>query len=319
MKNIQYFEILKRALIVSWRNKFLWVFGLFIFLGSIFSNIGLNINDYLSLDKAEKSAVLTDFIQKNSHFLSAIAPIFIAVVFIFFIFKFIGIAGIIKSTNNIGVYGQSTIKNISLEVKKYVWPLFLLEILTGLILALIIAVLITPVIYLYEAKEIIFFAISLSFACFIIIFLVIVAYYLRRYACFYVVLGNMKITAAFESAYALFIKNVKKSLIMGCVAIVINILAMVTVFVFSVIIIAVFAIFGALVYYLFAKAGAIFIFVFGVLVFGMLFLIFFSGYLFFMQAAWTLFFQEISLEKREEKRAALVLESSEKIPASETV
>ena len=318
MKPIPYFEILKRALLITWKNKFLWVFGFFISLGSGMSNASWNPGG----DSAKSEMQMTDFInfiKNHPHIFAGIifAIIFLAIILL--ILRIISSAGIIKAASNIAVYGQSTIRGIFSETKKYFWPLIIIEVAVGLAVFTIIFIMFMPIVYLFLLKSYALGAALLISAILISIPLVILACYIRKYAFFYIIIGNIKMKMAFESAYVLFRKNIKESLLMGIIAIAINVAIIIPVFIFLLAFILLCAPFGLAAYLVFAKTGAFIVLIVGVIFGIIIFLIFFSGYATFIQTAWVLFFQQISLEKKDEKKVIEKIEAKVEITTPEIV
>jgi len=320
MKPIPYFEIIKQALKIAWKNKFLWVFGLLLSLGSGsgISNANWNMSKVSSENKEQAGKAII-FIQNNPEIVLGIAmAVFLLMIFFFFL-RIIGNAGLIKAASNIVVYGQSTIKGIFLETKKYFWPLVLVEIITFLAVLLIIFMMFMPVAYLFILKAHVLGTISLVGAILIIIPLAVLACFIRKYAFFYIVIGNMKIRMALEYAYGLFRKNIKESLLMGIITIAIGMVIIIPIFISIIIVTLLFVLLGLLAYLIFAKIGVIVILIIGI-IFGIaILLIFSSAYATFMQVAWVLFFQEISLEKQKTKITVEKVEVTEKIPDPEAI
>lgn len=318
MKSIAYFEILKKALLIAWKNKFLWVFGLLVSLGSGISNMNWNMGK-VSPENEEQAEKILNFIQQNPKIFIGIVFAAILLMMFFLFLRIMGNAGIIKAASDIAVYSQSTVKNIFKEIKKYFWPLFLVEAIVGMtILAVVLAMLI-PVLYLFSIKSFVFATVSFSIALIILIPLIILACFIRKYACFYVVIGNIKVKMALEYAYGLFIKNIKESLTMGIIAFAIGIAAIVPILFFIFVSIVIFALLGLLFYVVFAKIGGITILIVGIIFGGLSLLIFSSAYATFMQTAWVLFFQEISLEKQRKKIATEKNKVETEIPDPEVV
>jgi hypothetical protein len=317
MKKIQYGDILKRAFLITWNNKFLWIFGLFIFLGSLGSNINFNAGKISETNEKIQSAI--SFIQNNFAVTLATSLGILAVIVLLFLLRLLGMAAIIKSISNLSVYGQSKIKIIFSEAREYLWRLLLLEIIISLGLFLMFLVLLGPVSYLFMLKADTLAVISSIIAALIFLPLLLLAYFLRKYAYFYIVLGNVKIKVSLELAYSLLRKNIRESLVMGCAAILAAIAFTVSVCIFLVISALLIAALGLLLYFLLAKTSAVIICALGCAIEAIIFLLLSSWYFSFMQTAWVLFFQDISLEKQTEKKLTEKLESAKEIPAAETI
>lgn len=314
MKPIKYFEILMQALKITWDNKFLWFFGFLVLLGSIFSGLNWEVNP-----ESKQTELLIDFIQKKPGIFLIIALVIIGVMIAFFVLKLMGTIALIKSANNILVYRQASIKSISIESKEHIWKLVLLEIIIGLAIGIIAVILVAPVFYLYTAKAMVFFVISAAIALVIFVGLIFTAYFLRRYAYLFIILGNAKIKLGLELAYSLFRKNIKEGILMVCALFIANIVAFGLFFIFILSLFAILLIPGALAYLVFSKTGVIIVAIIGAVFLSVFLLAFFSGYVVFAQTAWVLFFQELSLEKKSKKSSAEEIKSTEKIPVSEVV
>jgi len=129
----------------------------------------------------------------------------------------------------------------------------------------------------------------------------------------------MKIRTALETAYHLLRKNIRESLVMGCVAVALGIAALAVFFLLIIIAAVIISPFGLMAYLIFAKAGAIAVLIIGVIIEVVILVSLFSGYASFSQVVWVLFFQEISLEKQEKKITVDEAEAETKIPNPEVV
>jgi hypothetical protein len=317
MKKIQYLDILKRAFLMTWNNKFLWVFGLFVFLGSLNSN--LNFNTGKVSETNEKFQSVVNFMQSNPRTSLALGLMFLLVAIVFFLMRFLGMAAIIKSANNISVYSQSKIRAVFSEAEKYLWRLLLLEIIVNLALLVVIIILVFPISYLFALKANTLAILSGIIAVVIFVPLLLIAYFLRRYAYFYIVLGDMKIRMSLELAYSLLRKNIRESLIMGCTTIAAAVVFLAAAFIFIAASVIMIVAIGLALYFLLTKIGAVIVFVAGGITGIILLLILFSWYSSFVQTIWVLFFQEISLEKQPEKKLEEKVDSAEKIPTPEAI
>ena len=106
----------------------------------------------------------------------------------------------------------------------------------------------------------------------------------------------MKIRMALESAYLLLQKNVWKSLIMGCIEIVLVITAMMLLSAVLLLLAPVYSLLVFFAHLLFSQVGITASLIFCFIIGCAFLLIFFSFFTAFAQSAWVLFFQEISLE-----------------------
>jgi predicted membrane protein len=124
---------------------------------------------------------------------------------------------------------------------------------------------------------------------------------------------------ALESAYSLFIKNIQKSLLMGLLIIAVNVLVLILSLACFLVLVVIFLAIGFSAYLFFAKSGVVAVLIFGIISVFLLIAVLLSWYMSFIQAIWTLFFQEISLEKQNEKLLGEKNESAEKVPTPEII
>ena len=314
MKQVAYLEIIKQAAKITWQNKFLWIFGFFSLLGTSFSFKWTADDEKTS----QVEETVTSFMQQHTGIFIGICIVLVILYIVFIILKLIGNAAIIKSANNIAVYSQSTFSKIFSEVKKYVWSMFLLEAIVTISLLVIFFVMLIPILLLFSLKAYVPAVLALLVAIVIIIPLAVIAYFLQKYGYFYIVLGNMKTRMALESAYGIFRKNVKESLLMGLLGIVLNMAVAAVAFACLLAMAIAIVPFGFLAYWVFSKTGVIAVVIIaGVIILGIL-AVALSWYASFVQTFWVLFFQQISLEKKE-KKTIEELEAEIKIPSPETV
>ena len=256
----------------------------------------------------------------NSYALfAAIVLLTFAAAIVFLILRLFGSASIIRSANNIVVYRQSTIGAIFFESKKYIKRLFLLELVVTIAVLVLATLLLVPVAYLFAlnvaAWTVIFFAMALV----ILIPLLVLVYYVRRFAYMYIIIGEMDIKTSLDAAYGLLEKNFSSSLLAGCIAIALNIALWVLIFCVIIVIVLVIAPFAAASYFIFAQTGLMVVLLLGALLLILALLIIFSWFEAYLQTFWVLFFQQISLEKQEEKKILEKLEIDGKIPTPEAV
>lgn len=313
MKKIQYLDILKKAFFLTWENKFLWIFGFLVLLGSVSSNFDVYGK------QSEQNSNAAAFIQQHPGLFVAMGIFIIVIAIVFFLLKIMATVAIIKSANNIALYRQLSIKAILVETKKYLWRMLLLEIIISISLLAVVMVVAVPVIYLFFLEANFFAYLSLALAILIVFPLVILAYFLQRFAWLYVAIGNFEIKMALESAYGVFTENVKPSLIMGLITILLSLLLLIVLPILSLLIALVVLIPGFIAYLLFAKIGATIFVVIGVLSIAIFSLCLFSWYAAFMQVVWLNFFQQIAFEKHKEKKIVENLETEGSVSSPEAV
>ncbi|EKE19631.1 MAG: hypothetical protein ACD_8C00131G0001 [uncultured bacterium] len=305
MKKINYLEIIKRAFLLSWRNKFLWVFGFFIFLGSMGSNSDVIFRQLAIDENNQNTQVFFDFAQKDPGLFMVIGLLLLIFGIMVFLLKIVSVTAVIKSANNIKLYSQLPLLKIFNESRKYLWKLLLLGILIGLSLFAIAILLIIPIFYLFIIKAQLF-GFMMTFLAFVIFVpLVVLGVYLNKYAYLFLILGDFGIRTSLELAYVTLAKNIKESLIMGVISLGLGMLVMILTMVVGVFIFGLVGTLGFLANMLFAKIGMIVVGTIGGIFGGIVLVSLLSWYAVFMQTTWLLFFQEISFEKDKEKKKTM--------------
>jgi hypothetical protein len=301
MKKINYLDILKNSWNLTWINKHLWWFGLFLALGSS----GLSFNYPMRMDQSSANGdqlfkIAGQFVANHWNLIIAGTIIFAVIVLAVIILKVISRGGLIKSISEITTGKNVSFKNGFTVGRKYFWRVFTVGLVISLFFAGIAIALFTPVMFLLYLKSY-FGAILIAIpAVLIAAVLGIFSYFIRQYAYIYLVVSNLGIGASLENALLVFNKNILVSIIFSLFLIAIG---MVIGIVTAVSIVAtglVFFIVGLILNLLFAKIGIIITVITGSLVALLLMLAVQSIFEVFKQTAWLLFFREIAVIKKEE-------------------
>ncbi|KKQ51705.1 MAG: hypothetical protein US70_C0014G0008 [Parcubacteria group bacterium GW2011_GWD2_38_11] len=316
-KKIQYLDMLKQSFSITWENKFLWLLGFLIFLGSVGTN--LNVNNNSAIEQGKKIQDIAALMQNNPKLTIALGLVLIVVMLALFLLRILAVAGTIKAINDINLYRQLSVIAILKEAKKYLGRLILLEVIVFVALILVMVVLAIPVLYLFALKAKLLAVFISIIAIAIIVPLAILAYYLHRYAAMYIILGDEKIKMSLESAYILFAKNVKESLIMALVVVATGLLMIMAIVISAILLAIVFVPLGFVLYLILAKTGIMITAVIAILICATASVIVFSWYEAFLQTFWLLFFKQIASEKNNEKMILEKLEVEGKIPSPEVV
>lgn len=309
MDKINYLEIFKKAWKITWQNKYLWWFGLFIMLGPG----GMNFNSPGGSGDSNKNA--DEIFQKAESFISdyflwimAAVGIMILIALGLWILKIIAQAGLIKTLQDEERIKDGTFANGMKMGRKYLWKLVGLSILLNFSILVVAAVVIIPIAFLFNLKAYIPAIFITIIAVVIVLPLMVLVSFLGSYGRFYVVGSNMPIRASLEMAYATFRKNILASIVMSLLFIPIG-MVLVLGFIALVFILAlIFLLIGFLFNLALGKIGIIIAAALGGLIF--LGVIFFAGsaYQVFYQTSWWLFFQEIAGIKKTEKEVKTIAE-----------
>lgn len=316
MNSINYKELIAQAFSLNWKNKFLWFFGFFLFLSSVVTNVNTYNGNFL--EKLNLLPSLTAFTQVHPNIFIGMIILFLFTIIALFALRIMSTVAITKSVNNINLYRQISIKNIFLETKTSFWRLFWLELLLSLVLAFIIGTLSFPISYLFFLDAKIFAFFLLAFAIVIFIPLILLAFYLRKYAYFFIILGDFKLKVSIESAYLLTIKNMRESLRMGIANILLEFLFLFILLTICIANVIIFTPLALVSYLLFASIGATTVLVVGIIALTIELIVLFSWYNSFLQTAWFLFFQRLSFKKDTKEKLDVKEKIKESVPSPET-
>jgi hypothetical protein len=213
---IPYTDIFKNAWQITWKNRFLWWFGLFLSLAAGFS-INWNGGNWNNSDPREQAVwqKISAFFSEHPGLIPALVGITIALYIVFVILAALARGGAIKSIDYILKNQPAGFRPGMVEGKKYFWPILSLSIILFFFIALSAIVLFTPVFFLFFSR--VYFGGILLAACAVLIFipLIILASFVKTFGYIYIALGELGFRPAIENAYDLFLKNILTSIIMA--------------------------------------------------------------------------------------------------------
>lgn len=301
MQNIDYTGLIKKAWEITWKNRFLWWFGLFLALagGSGSLNNLKRISDKEKPSNIQQQAVL-NFIEAHLSWIIAAAILIVMIYLGFVIASIIARAGLIGSLEKILLDKPAGFKPGMVEGKKYFWRIVGMKILLSLFVLFSIIVLAAPVMFLFYYQDYIGAIILGIIAFLILIGLSILSAFLNNFGQLYIVLGNLSIMAAVENSYALLRKNLSNSLILLLFFIPLGIVVFCAYIAAAMIIGIPFAIIGLVLYLILKDVGMIIGAAIGIAVIILALLLIQSIFEVFSQAIWLLYFYEIAKKKKEE-------------------
>lgn len=311
MHSIDYLEIIRKALTITWRHKFLWWFGLMTAL------VGAGNSFNYSFDRGDNftgqaGQQMSAFFTRHPALIFSGVALLILLFFVFLIIGLIGRGALIKSIEKVAASELYDFKMGFFEGKKYFWKLLWLVLALALLIIAAFIILAIPITFLFINKNYVLAILLLSLAFLIIIPLIILAVYLRVYGYLYVVLGELRVRPALENAYALLRKNLGASLLMGLIFILIGISYALAVLLLFVPVIAALFLLGSFLYLLLKTIGIIVAVALGIVLALSITLFLKSIYETFAQTVWILFFHEIAKSKAEEP----VAEPAEELKAA---
>ncbi|MCX6761525.1 MAG: hypothetical protein NTY33_01600 [Candidatus Moranbacteria bacterium] len=324
MPNIDYLKIFRDAWKITWKNRFLWWFGLFLLMPGISNPNYFSTSDKQSKESWQAAAEkvhLQDFISKHAALIATIIGILAILFLVFLVLGFISRGALIKSTQKILKNEPAGFMSGFRDGKKYFWKLFSILFFSGLAVFACIIILAIPIIILFVAKAYIIGGILAFLAVLILIPLLILCKYLQVYASFYAVLADLRPWLAVENAYALFKKNILASIIMSLLFIPLGILSFLVLIAIALAVLIVFGLIGLVLFFALKNTGAIIAIILGLLVFIPAAILFYSIFSAFSEVAWVLFFHVIATPKEKEKVEEKISEEEKAaiLPATETI
>lgn len=306
-----YRPMLKEALVLTWKFKYLWFFGLFAALagnGGAF-NLGMK-----NLEKVESGGVwltnfktaVADLSVKFSGFnlrdaletidaLGVVLFVLLIAVMIFFLWLTISCqAGLAYGSRQAmegrrGIFEEVMKKGIS----KF-WPALLLNILLSAVIMLALALVSLPFMILYMSSSNVLWQVILILLSFIVLVPVaIVLSLIVRYALLYVVNEDLHIGEALKKAWHLFVKNWIVSLEMGFLLFLVNLLTGILLMILMVFVALPFVMLGMLFVNLGSGGFVWLIVAVGVLTFIALMFLYAAMWNTFEMASWVILFEKI--------------------------
>jgi hypothetical protein len=238
--NSVYRQILKKAWSIAWKAKYLWFFGIF---ATLIGNGG-SFDFGSSLDKVEGRGLWLEDMQglvknfnpmkfdwgnlwQNFNVWTVVLMLVIVAAFIFLLWLSISsqgalVYGVKKEWDNRPVGFSETFKR---GTSKF-WPVFLLNILLGLVISVALFILSVPFVALFfvfhgQAWQ----TIMVILAFIILIPVGIILSFVIKYAIIYAVNDGKKMGEAIQAGWQLFIKNWIVSIEMGVILFFISVIA----------------------------------------------------------------------------------------------
>ncbi len=326
---INYLEIIKRALNITFKNKFLWIFGIFIALtsgGSGGGNFGGNFGggnteeyfkgwkEKLGIGSGEEIIqIVKNFLESHWIIIVSIGIIFFLFAIALNVFAIISRGAIINGINKLDSKIKTGFKDsFKVGVNKF-WRLLGISFTIGGLALIITTVIAAPIIFFFLTKIYIVAGILLILGILLFLFIIILLSLISRFAFLFTVCTNQGVFSSLGSAYGLLTKKTSKIIIAWLIGIALNLLIGMATF----LILLPFIIIGVLmagtslvIFHVIGLIASIMTMVFLLIILGS----FLKGVaLVFVQSFWVLFFKEIAGEKIKNKK--LKTKIKEKIPA----
>jgi len=309
---INYLEIIKKAAFITWRNKYLWWFGLFILLASTCGNFF----QAWPKEKNIQGQEVLDFTANHKELIIFLLAAFLLLWIVFTILGIIAKGGLIKSLKSATENKKLGFKSGFQAGKKYFWKVFLIGAFSVVFILATLIVFMIPIGFLFYNKAYLLGGVLSFLALVIFIPVLFLVSFIRIYAYFYAILADLPIGESLENAYALLRKNIMSSLVISLVFLIVGTLVMIAAVLFLIPVGIIFFLIGTLLFFLAKQVGILITALVGLIV--IFFVLIFGGsiYQVFTHAVWLLFFQEIATPKIKEESEAEKVE--EIIPAHAT-
>jgi hypothetical protein len=242
--HLSYKNVLKNAWQITWRNKILWIFGIFASFLSLEAAYEVILGQIFQLKKVEafNLGVLnfyqtrSDFLKGHIYFLSNLTQdlsaylffILLFIVVLFFIWLiFTSQIFIIKSTAKLYQNKKvDTAHDLSGSYDKF-WPVLGVSIITKLLLGAGFMIISLPLLYsLLIGNNSAIIASNILFFILFTIFAIIISF-IAAYATNYVILKDVHVIEAFKRAWQLFSKNIIISLELAFVLFILKIVSII--------------------------------------------------------------------------------------------
>ena len=320
-----YRPILKKALKISFKNKWLWVLGFcaaFIGNGGVyeallrsFGNISDGRSVFYTLKEYSESGILGMMSWAKLHALwttdmSAFGMsiftmlVLLALLALLISFGVMGQAGLIRSVIDIEEKKTNLKKSFKIGVERF-WPVLELNVLTKVILFGFLLLLSYLASLILVGNPLIDIAIYIaSFIVFIVFGIII--YFLTIYGTAFTVLRNHGPFRALRDAWRLFRKNVMLNIEMGLILFIINAIAVIAFFVSCFILLAPFVLLYFLLILAAAQTAITVLGIIMMIVFLVILVLFGAWYCTFQLGVWAILFEELHANGGQSKTGRLI-------------
>ena len=297
---INYLSILKKAFVLTWKNRYLWWYGFFITLSGFGS-----FNYFFNGDRNKHPGLIHqrlfgNLVSSNTHWLIMGAIIILFLYVIFLVVGIIARGALIASLNKHLKNKENTFRAGFKQGRHFFGRIFLIALLLDLFALAAIIVLTAPVAFLFFSQAYLIGFFMGILAVIILIPILILAYYLKTYAYLYAILGDLRFWPAIERAYLLLQENIPTSLIMGLAFIPLGLALAIAIIMTAIPIFIIFLGMGLVLYLLLGQTGLIAAAILGIICFFVTLCLIRAAYEVFAQAAWLIFFRQIASPKAKE-------------------
>ena len=329
-----YRDVLKNAWLITWRHKFLWIFGFFIAI--ILGNGGeveILFNNYQTIMDSQdtvssiKNLYQTGFVNiiiSNIQYLFShqpLAGIFIVIIFVALLIALIWLAVTSQAALFSSVSKFSNKENVNFAGayktgRKFFAPVFAVNILGRLAIWILFIVVGLPLLTLYLLKGNLLGAFLFTILAVVVLLpLMLIISFIIKYAIAYLVIKNYHAWDAIRAGWKLFIKNWLVSVEMTVIIFLVSILAGFVFILVAAVVAIPFVLWAILALFLATASGFTAAISIGIVPVVLTFTILGAIFSTFQQTAWVLLFQRLAEEKAVSKIFRLVESVGQILPA----
>ena len=293
---MQYFDILKRAAGITWRAKYLWIFGLLVGFGGG----SFNFNSFSSwqddssssFDGSQAISGTKDFLADNWIWIVIVVLALLFIGLVFFVLSVIARGALIHCVNHVETGRPTGFKDGFRAGTKKFLPMLASNLAMVLILLGALVVLGVPVGLLFYYQMTLRAILLLLFALIIYIPLGFVISFVVIWSWQYIVIKGMKVVESWRAGLLLLKNNLGANVIMWLLLIVVGMVAGIAFMIIVLIVAIPFVLLGILAYLAVQWVGVAVVAAMGIMLLFLLSLLFSAILSTFQSATWTLMFRE---------------------------
>lgn len=298
---MDYFDIIRKAAKITFKHKFLWLFGFF--AASSYSSLNLynysgsDINKIYQGDPQKIFDNISSYLSERWILFAVVGGIILLLLLIFAILNFISQGALIGCVNHIDLKKKTGIGHGFQTGGKHFFRILGIGFLGGLAVVIALLVLGAPIAMLFAYQLFGRALILLLIGLIIFIPLSIVVHFITTFGKRYAVIHDMKILNAMKMAFNLFVKNIGASILMGLLLFIIGMAAAIALLIAIFIVAIPFIALGFIAYAALKFIGILLVIIIGAVVLIALSVVYSAIISTYQSCVWTLFFKELGHKK----------------------
>ncbi len=215
---MEYGKVIRQALEIAWRKKYLWVFGFFASMGG---GGGGNYNNFIDQDNASGAASgLWDWVTSHTGLVAVLILAAIGLFVILMVLYLVSKGGLIGSVSRIAKGQPDSFEKTLGCGLQFFWRMLGIDILLGLSYILILGLIILPpvmMIIMGGSAAKIFGILLIILLILPVIALMYCIAIIGTYSCQIAVIEDKKVFDSIPAGYALFKDNLGRSVLLGLI------------------------------------------------------------------------------------------------------